>query len=935
MPASFIQASFAKGEIGRALDGRVDTAAYQVALRTARNVIIHPTGGVSNRAGTRFLAPVNDHTYPPRLIDFQFKTTDSYILEFGDHYMRVIRNDGHVVEAAKTITNITQANPAVVTAASHGYTTGDEIYIDSVAGMTKVNQQRYKVVVLTGNTFELHNQVTNANVNSTSYSAYTSGGTAARIYTLTTPYDWEDLLELAYVQSADVMTLTHPSYPPAELARTGHSNWTLTTISTGPAITFPRGEAVTVGTAGAVTYLYRVTAHKQDTLEESLPGLNTTTRTITAITKANPAVVSSAAHGFSNGDEVYIESVVGMTEVNGRRFVIANVAAGTFELQGIDSTSYTTYSSGGTANQTFVRITNGAVTANNTIAWSAVTGAERYSIYKFSSGSYGIIGQTEALSFVDSNIAPDTSISYPRAKQPFQDAGDYPATCSYYEQRRVFGGSDNEPDTTYFSQTGNHSNFNVSSPLQDDDAITLTLSARQVNKIRHYVPVTDLITFTSGSEWRINSGTDSAFAFDTVRQKPQSEWGCSYLRPILIGTTIIFAEENNMRVRSLGYSFQIDAYTGTSLSLLASHLLEYNTIVDWAYARTPDPRIYAIRDDGTMLTLTFDQEQEVIAWTRWDTDGTFERVNSLRNSTGVVGGEEGVYVVVRRVVNGSTVRYIEKVAQRRFTDVRDCFFVDCGLTYDNPLDITGISLANPVVITSALHGLSNGDQVDISDIVWETSYDDLDNTVVPDQLNGRRYYVASATTNTFALTDQYGANIDGTAFAAYVEGGYVRKAVLSVTGLDHLEGAEVSVLSDGNVVEDLVVTNGGITLPRRASRIHIGLKYIADIETLNIEAGQATIQGKMKSIPRVTLRLDKTRGLFVGPSEDQTIQLNLTEMKQREYELMGNPTDLFSKDKDIDLEPDWNSHGRIFIRQRYPLPITVLAVIPVIEIGED
>jgi len=149
-----IQPSFAKGEISPTLYGRVDTAAYQVALAKARNCVIHPYGGVSNRPGTIFIGPCNEHTYAPRLIPFQFKTADQYILEFGNLYIRFIRNDAYVTETALTGVTATKANPCVMTKTSHGYTTGDEIICSGFTEMLEVNGNRYKITRLNANTFK-------------------------------------------------------------------------------------------------------------------------------------------------------------------------------------------------------------------------------------------------------------------------------------------------------------------------------------------------------------------------------------------------------------------------------------------------------------------------------------------------------------------------------------------------------------------------------------------------------------------------------------------------------------------------------------------------------------------------------------------------------------------------------------------------------------
>jgi hypothetical protein len=831
-----IQASYAKGEIAPALYGRVDTAVYQSALRTARNVIVRAYGSISNRTGLTFIGPVKDHSYPPRLIEFQFNTTDTYQLEFGDFYMRVIRNDAYVLESAFSITAITAAHPPVVTAAGHGYANGDEVYLQSVVGMTRVNQRRFLIKNATTNTFTLADQVTDADIDATAYAAYASGGTVARVYTLVSPYAIADTLTLDDAQSADVMTLTHQLYAPRELTRTDHDNWAFTTPAFAPSTASPTGVAVAAG-GGTVTRNYAVTFSATTTFEESLPTLITTT--------------------------------------------------------------------------------TGATPSADVITWTAGgSGIANASIYLQQNGVYGLLGTSDTTSFTNANIGPDLTTSPPAARNPFVGAGNYPATVSYYMERRVFGGTLNQPDTTFYSQVASAANMSSSSPIQDDDAITATLNSQQVNAIKHFVPGTDLLTFTSGSEWQTNAGNASNFSATTLTQHPQSIWGCSYIAPITMGKTVLFVTENQSTVRNLGFDWQVNGYTGQDVSLLASHLFSNYKIVDWSLARTPDPIIHTVREDGQACLLTFNQEQSMIAWTHWDTQGSFERTSSLRHNATEI--DEAVYFVVKRRVNGNTVRYIERIASRRFIDVRDAFYVDAGLTYDFPIDITSITLGNPTIISAPAHGFVSGDQIDLFDIEWQTSFDDMGNEIEPAQLNTSRYAATVIDANTFSVP------IDSTLFAAYVEGGTARKAVRTITGLDHLEGCAVSVLADGNVVKGLVVSQGAITLPRKFSRVHVGLQYISDIETLDIEApGGGTMQGTRKKTSTVTVRFDASRGLLIGPTSD-----DLTEMKQREDENMGDPTALLTGDKQIVLEPSWNSNGRIFLRQVNPLPMNILAIIP-------
>lgn len=1162
---TFIQPSFAKGVIGPQLYGRVDTAAYQVAIRRGLNLNIHPYGGASNRPGSMFVGPVKDHSYAPALIPFQFKTTDSYMLEFGNFYMRVIRNDAHVTETPKTVSGITKANPAVVNVTAHGFSNGDEVFL-AVAGMTQVNNKRYKITVTDADHFSLQDQVTGANVNSTGYSTFTSG-TAARIYTIVTPYAIADVNYLKWTQSADVMTLTMKNYPPYELSRLDHASWTLTILSRTPSISPPSMMICTPNTTGAVTYSYKVTALKTGSLEESLPGLERgRVRKITGITQATPGVVTAVAHGFSNGeivelrdiggmvslnhdfyfvaaatadtfqlatvtaastpistaalpaytsggtaslaigrvtptnpvqitlpahgfsngDEVEVDGVdYGYTAINGRRFTVNNKTTNTFELLGEDGTAYTktgvavsynnSYGTGdrtslwtattnitpdsGTINnlvdgaigssssdaidlpgvgatainsgdyfqfvapekvnitqvklfaqatpnmgawnvqgsddgsswttygsytwnatttncdlagtpteghrywrlvkngagavwtniwfyevyfqatktqghfcRTFVQITNGNATANNTISWDAVAGAAKYNVYKFDNGVYGFIGETTATSFTDDNIAADLSHTPPQAFDPFATADDYPGAVGAYEQRSVFGGSNNAPDTEQFSQTGRPKNFSISSPLQADDGITATLQSGQVNEIRHFITLNDLIVLTSGEEWKVNSGPDSAFSATTIRQRKQSEWGCSHLRPIVIGPTVLFVEDNMARVRSLGYSFQLDGYDGSNMSVLAPHLFEKYGITRWAYALHPESRCHAVREDGRALALTFDKEQEVVAWTEWRTDGKYENVGTLRNPETQASRESGLYFVVKRQINGNTVRYIEKQESRQFRDPRDARFLDCGLTYDAPIAIQSISHASPLVVGATAHGLSNGDVVTFSDIEWTSTYDAYMNETVGNFLpSTTSYKVANKTANTFELTTLAGAAISSLSFTTYVSGGYVRKMVTTISGLDHLEGrTDVAALADGVPVFNLTVTNGAITLANAAGRVNVGLRYISDLETLNVEAPSGnTIQGSLIRVPEVCVRVKETRGIMiggVGDSADDLPDFTLTTNRELDYNM--DAAELFTGDIHVPIDTGSNSNGRITVRQMYPQPMTILAIIP-------
>ena len=150
--------NFTGGELSPRLDGRTDLAKYASGCSTLENLVVYPHGSAARRPGSTFLAEVANSANKTRLIPFEFSTTQTYMLEFSNLKMRVYKDSGAVLEGDKTISAITKANPAVVTASSHGYENGDEVVISSVGGMTEVNGKRFLVADKTTNTFELQDK---------------------------------------------------------------------------------------------------------------------------------------------------------------------------------------------------------------------------------------------------------------------------------------------------------------------------------------------------------------------------------------------------------------------------------------------------------------------------------------------------------------------------------------------------------------------------------------------------------------------------------------------------------------------------------------------------------------------------------------------------------------------------------------------------------
>jgi hypothetical protein len=494
----------------------------------------------------------------------------------------------------------------------------------------------------------------------------------------------------------------------------------------------------------------------------------------------------------------------------------------------------------------------------------------------------------------------------------------YPSCVKFFQNRLGFAGSVKDPLTLWLSQTGDYPNFIVNTPTEDSDAITAPLVSEGVNSIRSMVSIGNMIAFTAGGTWKIGTGSETAsLTPTTIRALQQGYIGSSILNPIVIGSRILYCQEMGSTVRDIGYTLTDDVYKGDDLTMLARHLFKNHKIVDWAFQQEPDGIVWAVREDGVLLSFTYNKEQDVYAWARHNTEGYFESVAAIPGN-----GYTEVYFVVKREINGVTKRFIEKLMPRMISaDPRDQFFVDCGLSYDNPISITGATKANPIVITAIGHGLSNGDYVDFSDIKGMT------------QLNGFRGKVANKTTDTFELVNMDDdTNIDGTSYIAYKSGGYVRKATLTIaSGLEHLEGETVTILADGSVNSKQVVTDGSITLDDYASRVHVGLGYECNLETLNIDfpMSDGTIQGRTKSIKNVTVRFENTYGGFVGINGDDNLEI----IEQNLSETYGKPAELFTGDKKVSPYTDFETNATVYIRQSDPLPMTVLSIMSEVEIG--
>lgn len=629
--------SFAAGEITPELYGRIDLNSYQTGLALCRNFITLPHGPVANRPGTEFVREVKTNAKRTRLIPFSYSTTQTMVLEFGENYIRFHTNGG--------------------------------------------------TLLLAGNPYEV-----------------------------ATTYAEADLFDIHYVQSADVMTLVHPKYAPRELRRLGATNWQLQTItfasnqeyfgglvvaqavnlkpaSVPPAPAFVNVSSSNVGTDSRV---YRVTAIIDDARVEGVSRQGT----IVNIDATQPVTIKWGAVGGAIGYRVYREVSPGQF------YRIAETTLLEFDDdQTTPNTAMPLSSFPPTPNEEEHRYVLTAVGADGqesvaSLVCSAVSdltypgtyiavypslGAVfidyvRFNVYKEGTGGFGFIGSSvRGVAFADDNIEPDMTHQPPTDQNPFPNSDNWPQAVSYFEQRRLFAGTLSLPQTLWGTRTGTESNFNTNVVVRDDDAISFRIAAREANTIRHIVPLGEAILLTSSAVWRVTSSDGGALTPATLSVRVQSYTGANTVQPVVTDSSILYAQARGGHIREIVYTRADNGavgYGNTDMSLLAPHLFNFKTIVDAAFAKAPMPILWVVSSDGRLLGMTYVPEQKVAGWHQHDTDGLFESCAVVTE-----GEEDMLYVVVRRVINGASKRYVERLHTRKFQQMKDAFFVDCGDTY--------------------------------------------------------------------------------------------------------------------------------------------------------------------------------------------------------------------------------------------------------------
>lgn len=929
---TLITNSLTGGEMSSQLFGRTDVARYFNSAALLRNFLVDYRGGALSRPGTRMIGVARRAKIS--LIPFQYSADLSYVLEFSDGGMRVIRNGAYVLNASKIITAVTKASPAVVTSAGHGFNTGNSVYISAVNGMTEINNQTFVVGAVTTNTFELYTQY-GTPLNTTTFSAYTSGGVAGTVVTFATPWPEAVLDDLKYAQSKSVLTILHPSYPPYELVCGGDLSWSFNQISFGAVSSAPTNLQVTAGYATVsgvpnyehsyvVTSVDRFGVESNASVPVEITAPNFTGGTYTTILcrwdidpnaafyNIYKALPSNVVAGVQAGAQY---GYVGMAY--GNQFTDSNIVADFTKTPPLNRNPF--------ANKYIesVVITGGGsgYTKNSVVTISDVagTGARLSSIATGGTLRGLVIDRAGENYFAPSlSISPGSGATYTITLGPA--SGNYPSVVAYFQQRRVFASTKNRPETIWASQPGATSNMDVHNPVLADDAYEFTLSSLKLNTIRALVPMPGgLVIGTDSGAWQLKSGNSgSAVTAVDASADPQGYNGFASLPPIVINQDIIFLQANGSTVRNLAYNYYDNIYTGEDLILYSSHLTLGYGVVDWAYSEDPYKNIFAVRDDGALLSMTFMRSEKINGWAQHLTQGYFKNVCSVQE-----GAYNAVYVAVSREINGAFYTFVERFDERNFFAIEDAWCVDCGLTRPLTYPQVGATVSGTSGVVTLTAGAPAFSNADVGKVVRFGG----GKGVVSSYINSTNVQVALEVNITEVMLEAPGQPALPQAAGQWS----MTMPVTVVTGLGHLEGKTVVALADGVPVSPRTVTNGQITLDIPATKVTVGLSFTPQLLTVPVDNGdKQTLQTKRKKVSSVTLRTTKSEKLSWGPDFNSLVEFQPQLVPGFSYPSAPNTI----VDTRLSTDSGWNELGQIAVQQSYPLPANVIAIITELTVGD-
>jgi hypothetical protein len=702
--------SFNAGELSPMMDSRSDIPKYASGCRRLENMLVTPHGGVYRRPGTEYLGAAKLSNRRARLIGFNFSTSTRFVLEFGHQYLRVWGNGVQVESSPGTPLEIATPYDETHLRELQTVQVNDVLYIAhsdyAVRKLTRVADDNWTLATVSWTyppTVDLdpEDQEITASANTGSITLTSASGM----------FTTDDIgTELVLSFRKDV------AFVEGGISANGYSG--ILPLSQNADWDFQ-----TTGTWDATVAILRKTPAEMAKLPK--------TAAVSASRSGTAATATIVSNGWTTGDTVLF---VGAAPFNTAASVTVSGDTVTWTVANSGATSATveahnitkmetvrTYNSNGDRNitgtgtqpeatQFLVRVSN---YTSNTNAKYVLEGRDYLETgrVRIDAVASATSATATVLDYLGKWSGSRQSVS--AAQSAFCAKYGYARTVAIHEQRLCFAGTRGKPQNIWCSVTNDFENFKMG--VADDDAMQFTIAASEGNRINWLYSQKLLMLGTSGDEWTIGAAdTAGAFSATNVQVKRQAGYGSKYMRAVLISDILLFVQRQGRKLREWVYNFDRDGYVAPDLTVLAEHVTK-GEIQEIAYANHPNAVVWGIRGDGQLVGMTYERDQEVIGWHRHTTQGEFESVATVY---GLNGADDEVWFIVKRTINGATVRYVERFRP----DWRDAYeaetpgnwwFLDCAKRYDSTAatTITGLSHLEGATVKVLADGAGRGDEV--------------------------------------------------------------------------------------------------------------------------------------------------------------------------------------------------------------------------------
>ena len=529
---------------------------------------------------------------------------------------------------------------------------------------------------------------------------------------------------------------------------------------------------------------------------------------------------------------------------------------------------------------------------------NGVSAGYNFVIYRIYRGEFFFVYKmpfvtgTSSYEFTDLSFTPDTTRSIKESFTAFNDSN-YPAAVGFWNQRLVFANTPKKPNAIYGSCVGVFDDFTTTILNNADEAFELELNSGTSDEITDIVPMDDLIIMTQSKIWRVVGTSPS-----NMQAYIESYSGSSGIRPYVYKKSILYVDSSRNTVSNFIYSYELNGYVGQNLDTLCRDLLDGHTIKGVSFRDTPYGVLYAIRNDGVMLALTYLKEENIYAWHKHTTNGEFLNVCCVDRPV-----YDNVYVVVKR----GNKKYIEMF--------KDHIDVEQGVNESWHLDC-----ASRHIETTPYYAWQN----EAEEIVYTASATPSANDAVYSDLLGTSAGVVTSYADGVIT-------FDGVDYDRYSDADGT-KQVDSVSGLSRFNGQKVTVMADGNEYEEMDVSSGSVTLERPASNILVGLPYMGILEPIPVDLkfqDSGTTVGLNRRIDKATIRYFRTRGLWYGTSLKKLYQI-----KPYVYEDIGEDIPLETNVLNVEVSDTYKTESALMVVQKSPFPALVQSITMGMKYGE-